>query len=300
MASIKVSELPAVTVITPNDVFIINDEDSTTSKITISNFTTSFSTQTLTFSGITGFSGVTTFNAGALPTFNSDTTFAQRVTFNGPITLGSLAAIPIGSLSNVSATANTPSLGNILSWDNANAVWTAAAPAFSTLAQDTTPELGGNLDVNGYEIVSTATQTGPNGTNIVLTPSGSGLVTVKGNSTSGSGQIKLNCEQNNHGVKLKGPAHSAAADYTFILPVAMGANGQFLMTNGTDQTSWVSITPALISAATSAQGTKADSAMQVAGPNSIPQYADDAAAAAGGVAVGGLYRIGSAVQVRVS
>ena len=71
------------------------------------------------------------------------------------------------------------------------------------------------------------------------------------------------------------------------------------MTNGTDQTSWVSVTPALIGAATSAQGTLADSAMQVAGPNVIPQYADDAAAQAGGVAVGGLYRIGSAVQVRV-
>ena len=80
----------------------------------------------------------------------------------------------------------------------------------------------------------------------------------------------------------------------------MGANQQFLMTNGTDQTSWVTVTPALIGAATAAQGSTADSAMQVAGPNVIPAYADDAAAAAGGIAVGGLYRIASAVQVRVS
>ena len=80
----------------------------------------------------------------------------------------------------------------------------------------------------------------------------------------------------------------------------MGTNGQVLTTNGTDQTAWVTITPAGIGAATAAQGATADSAMQVAGPNTIPQYADDAAAAAGGVAVGGLYRIGSAVQVRVA
>ena len=80
----------------------------------------------------------------------------------------------------------------------------------------------------------------------------------------------------------------------------MGANGQVLTTNGTDQTSWVTITPALIDAATAAQGSTADSAMQVAGPNVIPAFADDAAAAAGGVAVGGLYRIANAVQVRLA
>ena len=154
--------------------------------------------------------------------------------------------------------------------------------------------------MNGYEIVSGATNAGSSGENIVLAPVGAGLVTVKGNSTSGSGQIVLNCEANSHGVKVKGPAHAAAATYTFILPVSMGTNGQVLTTNGTDQTAWVTITPAGIGAATAAQGVTADSAMQVAGPNIISQYADDAAAAAGGVAVGGLYRIGSAVQVRVA
>jgi len=299
LASIKVSELPAVTAITPNDVLIINDENSTTSSITISNFTTSFIGQTLAFSGITSFSGVTTFSASSTPTFNSDTTFAQRATFNGPITLGALAQIPLGALSDVTLPGSITN-GNLLTWDNANQYWTSAAPAFSQVSQDTSPSLGGNLDVNGYSITSDDTNAGPNGTNIILTPSGSGLVTVSGNSTTGSGQIVLNCEVNTHGVKLKGPAHAAAADYTFILPVSMGANQQFLMTNGTDQTSWVSITPALIGAATSAQGTLADSAMQVVGPNVIPQYSDDAAAQAGGVAVGGLYRIGSAVQVRVA
>ena len=294
MASIKVSELPAVSAITPLDVLIINDEDATTSKITISDFTSSFIGQTLPFTGIVSFGGVTTFGVGSVPTFGSDTTFNQRVTFNGPITLGSLAQIPLGSLSDVTLPGSITD-GNVLTWDNANSYWTSAAPAFSEVSQDTTPTLGGNLDTNNFDI------TGPADANIEVAPVGTGKFVVKGETTAQvDASITLNCYTNGHGVTIKSPPHSAAAVYTFILPVSMGANQQFLMTNGTDQTSWVTVTPALIGAATSAQGATADSAMQVAGPNVIPAYADDAAAAAGGVAVGGLYRIGSAVQVRVS
>ena len=298
MASIKVSELPAVTAITPNDVFIINDEDATTSKITVTNFTSSFIGQSLAFTGIVSFSGVTTFGAGSVPTFNSDVTFNQRATFNGPITLGSLAQIPLGSLSDVSLPA-TITNGNVLTWDNANQYWSSAVPS-TTVANDAAPVLGGNLSVNGYELNTGLTNDGPNGFNIDFNPNGAGVCIFTGNATRGSGQIVLNCEQNSHGVTVKGPAHSAAATYTFILPTSMGTNNQFLKTDGTSQTEWVTITPALIGAATTAQGATADSAMQVAGPNTIPAFADDAAAAAGGVAVGGLYRIGSAVQVRVA
>ena len=106
-------------------------------------------------------------------------------------------------------------------------------------------------------------QAGPNGQNIILTPNGSGTVIIHGNTTSGSGQIKLNCDTNTHGIIVKGPAHSAAANYTFILPTTMGSTGQVLTTNGTSVTSWSTITPAGIGAATAAQGTTADSAMQV-------------------------------------
>ena len=299
MASIKVSELPAVTAITANDVLIINDENSTTSSITITNFTTSFSGQALSFTGTASFSAATTFLSGSTPTFSSDATFSERATFNGPITLGANALIPIGSLSDVTVP-GTITNGYVLTWSQANNYWTSSAPAFSELVQDTSPSLGGNLDVSGYSIVSSTTQGGPNGKNIQIDPDAEGVLVATGNSTRGSGQIQLNCEQNSHGVKVKGPAHAANATYTFILPVAMGSNGQVLTTNGTDQTSWVSITPALISAATAAQGATADSAMQVAGPNVIPAFADDTAAAAGGVAVGGLYRIGNAVQVRLT
>ena len=51
---------------------------------------------------------------------------------------------------------------------------TALAGKLTTVADDTTPQLGGNLDVNGNSLVSTA-----NG-NIVLAPNGTGAVVVGG------------------------------------------------------------------------------------------------------------------------
>jgi len=293
LASIKVSELPAVTAVTPNDVLIINDENSTTSSITITNFTSSFINQSLAFTGNTSFSGTVSFLSGTTPVFNSDTVFSQRATFNGPISLGSLALIPIGSLSDVTVPATIPN-GNVLTWDNTSGYWTSSVPVFTEVVQDVSPVLGGNLDVGGFSIVSAS------GSNVQIDPDGAGVLIATGNATRGSGQIKLNCELNSHGVTVKGPAHSAAASYTFILPVSMGSNAQVLTTNGTDQTSWVTLTAGSVGAATAAQGTKADSAMQVNGTNIIPAYADDASAANGGVVVGGFYRIGNAVQVRLT
>ncbi len=46
-------------------------------------------------------------------------------------------------------------------------------------------------------------------------------VIVKGDSTNGSGKLTLNCENNSHGVHIKGPAHSAGATYTLTLPTAL-------------------------------------------------------------------------------
>ena len=54
------------------------------------------------------------------------------------------------------------------------------------IVNDTSPQLGGSLDVNGQDIVSTS-----NGA-IELAPDGNGKVTIKGNATGGSGQLVLN------------------------------------------------------------------------------------------------------------
>ena len=61
---------------------------------------------------------------------------------------------------------------------------------------------------------------------------------IKGDSTNGSGKLTLNCENNSHGVHIKGPPHSAGATYTLTLPNNTGTTGQFLSTNGSGVLSW--------------------------------------------------------------
>jgi len=52
--------------------------------------------------------------------------------------------------------------------------WTAIAPGISNVVDDSTPQLGGNLDVNSNSIVSVS-----NG-NIAITPNGTGSVVIDG------------------------------------------------------------------------------------------------------------------------
>jgi len=70
-------------------------------------------------------------------------------------------------------------------------------------------------------------------------------VIFKGNATKGSGQLKLNCENNSHGITIKGPPHSAAANYTLTLPDTAGSNNQSLVSNGSGGLSWNS-SPAIV------------------------------------------------------
>ena len=115
----------------------------------------------------------------------------------------------------------------------------------ASVVADTTPQLGGALDVNGQDIVSVS-----NG-DIELDPNGSGVVIFKGNATKGAGQFKLNCENNSHGITIKGPPHSAAASYTLTLPNDDGSADQVLKTDGSGVLSW---TTAASGGATSLNG----------------------------------------------
>jgi hypothetical protein len=72
------------------------------------------------------------------------------------------------------------------------------------------------------------------------------LPVVKGDSTNGSGQITLNCENNSHGIKIKGPPHSAGANYTLTLPNNTGTTGQALTTNGSGVLSFSTVDSAFI------------------------------------------------------
>jgi hypothetical protein len=86
----------------------------------------------------------------------------------------------------------------------------AASSAISNVVEDTTPQLGGNLDVNGNDLISLSNAT------IDLAPHGTGTVVVRGNTNSGA--IVLNCEDNSHGQKIYGQPHSASVTNTLMLP----------------------------------------------------------------------------------
>ena len=107
----------------------------------------------------------------------------------------------------------------------------------SNVVEDTSPQLGGNLDIQSREINTSAS----NG-NIKLNPNGTGCVEIMGDGTSSGtvGAIQLNCSVNSHGVKIQSPPHSSSATYTLTLPDNDGGAGEFLRSNGSGVLSWAS------------------------------------------------------------
>jgi len=110
--------------------------------------------------------------------------------------------------------------------------WVAISPGIANVVDDSTPQLGGNLDVQTNSIVTTSNR------NVLLAPNGTGVVEVKGNTNGGT--IQLNCEQNTHGVKIKSPPHSAGQSYTLTLPSSI-TNGYYLKTDGSGNLSFAAV-----------------------------------------------------------
>jgi hypothetical protein len=88
------------------------------------------------------------------------------------------------------------------------------ALGIASVAADTTPQLGGDLDMNGQDIVTTSNA------DIELAPNGTGHVTVKGNDNQGT--IQFNCENNSHGQQVKAAPHSESASNVLTLPSTGG------------------------------------------------------------------------------
>ena len=120
----------------------------------------------------------------------------------------------------------------------------------SDVVDDTSPQLGGNLDVQTNEITTSTT----NG-NVKLNPNGTGVIEIKGSGTGGT--LQLNCEANSHGIKLKSPPHSAAASYTLTFPNNV-VNGQFLKTDTNGNLSWAAVDLTALSASNLTSGTIPD------------------------------------------
>ena len=110
----------------------------------------------------------------------------------------------------------------------------SSAGGLTSVAADSSPQLGADLDVNGNDIVSVS-----NG-NINLLPNGSGKVILDGNGSSGGvtitdgiidirtgtgneAKILFYCESSNaHAQTLQAAPHSAASSATLVLPTASG------------------------------------------------------------------------------
>lgn len=108
--------------------------------------------------------------------------------------------------------------GNVLT-SNGSA-WTSATPAPADLVNDTSPQLGADLDMQSHSISS-------------------GVLPVK-NTGSAPSELRLYCESSNaHYVGLKSPAHSAfSGNHVITMPPNTGTSGQFLSTDGNGVTSW--------------------------------------------------------------
>ena len=88
------------------------------------------------------------------------------------------------------------------------------------VVDDTSPQLGGNLDTNDQQIITVSNR------DLNLYPNGTGAVEVGGNTNPGT--IILNCESNSHGIRLQSPAHSAGQSYTLKFPTGNVTADRFL------------------------------------------------------------------------
>ena len=105
-----------------------------------------------------------------------------------------------------------------------------ASGTMTDVVDDTSPQLGGNLDMNGQDIVTTSNA------NIELAANGTGHVVVKGNTNQGA--ITLNCENNSHGQKIIAASHSALSSSsgnpsTLTLPSTGDASQELVSTSAT-------------------------------------------------------------------
>jgi hypothetical protein len=262
-------------------------EDDGTAMMDITNsssdviITTKVSDKDLLIKGNDGGAAVTalTFDMSAAgkATFNSDVVVGGDLTVSGDDivmatnTAGNLLiadgtnfnSVAVGSLSEISTVANddvflaVDTSGGGLKKIARSAVVAglATSGAISNVVEDTSPQLGGNLDtnsqniliddahfigdengneqiifqttssaVNQFDVTNAATGSAPklsstggdSNIDLEVEAKGTGHVTVRGNTNSGA--IQFNCESNSHGQILKAQPHSAAVTNVMLLP----------------------------------------------------------------------------------
>lgn len=176
---------------------------------------------------ILGVRGDGSATRGSLKLFRDNNNYAVTLAPSNSLASNFTITLPTGTGSN----------GQVLTTDgNGVTSWTTVSggsSGISNVVEDTTPQLGGNLDLNSNDITGTG-NIDITGTINTTTP-----LTIEGDGSSTQGKVVLNCENNSHGVTLQAPAHANfSGNYTLTLPTSAGSNGQVLTTNGSGVTSW--------------------------------------------------------------
>ena len=219
-----------------------------------------------------------TDGSSAITALDIDMALAGKATFNGDVVIGSKLVMPsntankiliadgssfeevaIGDLSEISTVANddvfiaidTDTGGLKKIQRSAIVAGLATSGAISNLVEDTSPQLGGDLDMNGQDIVTTSNA------NIELAANGTGHVVVKGNTNQGA--ITLNCENNSHGQKIIAASHSALSSSsgnpsTLTLPSTGDASQELVSTGATQTLTGKSLTAPILTGSSSAAG----------------------------------------------
>jgi hypothetical protein len=220
------SDTYAVTDLTTAGRALLDDADASAQRTTLglgtaaTSASTDFLASTAAINDLSDVS-ISSVSNGQVLTYNSTSGDWENAT-------SPTGATTLGGLSDVTITA--AAAGEYLRYSGS--AWVDAS---LSVVDDTTPQLGGDLDLNGNDLVTTSNA------DLDLAPNGTGVVVLKGNQTGGNNQgaIKFNCEQNSHGVTLQGPAHSAGATYTLTLPTTDGTADQVLKTDGSGVLDWV-------------------------------------------------------------
>jgi len=143
----------------------------------------------------------------------NSTTGSQSITFKYVSGSGSSATIANGKTILAYARADDGTNPNI-----------TAVEFGGDVVDDTSPQLGGDLDMNGQDIVTTSNA------DIDLAPNGTGHVTIKGNTNQGT--LQLNCENNSHGQQIVAAPHSESASNVLTLP-STGGNARLVSATST-------------------------------------------------------------------
>jgi hypothetical protein len=171
--------------------------DGTSNQVLKTNGTGQLSWTTVS-AGATTLDGLTDVNTSGASNnhvlkYNSTATEWQSSLLDIPTTLDSLTDVTSSGATN----------GQLLAYNSGTSQWqaTTVSSGITDVVNDTTPQLGGNLDVNGSSIVSASNA------NIAITPNGTGNLVLDG----------------------------------VNWPQADGTANQVLKTNGTGQLSWTTV-----------------------------------------------------------